>query len=243
MAESSLLRVTVEATQRLALGTGAEVSYFTGTHPFVPGSVLRGALAAAWIAEHGPPGPRNRQTAEFRALFDGAIRYDPLYAAGSVVVPISAKLCKYPKRDKDCLSQAIDAAFESGSACPACGGPTEQGKGQVLLPAGVTLERITRTSINPDTAKAEDGELYAHGALPAGTVLTGHIQGRHPWLEQQRTLRLGGRRTVSGAASFRTVTAPPDPPARVPPDGSRLVIRLAGPAIFTDAAGQAGPAT
>jgi CRISPR-associated protein Csx10 len=233
-----VLRVTVEATQRLALGTGAEVSYFTATHPFVPGSVLRGALAAAWIAEHGVPGPRNSRTAEFRALFDDAIRYGFLHVAGSTTVPVSARLCKYPKDDAGCATQAVDAAFESRTTCPACGGPTEQGRGQVLLPPEVTLERITRTSIDPATAKAKDGELYAHGALPAGSVLTGHIHGRHDWLEQPRTLRLGGRRTVGGAASFRTAAAPLDPPARWPSDGGRLIVRLAAPAIFVDAAGR-----
>ena len=44
------VRVTATARQRLALGTAAEMSYFTGGHDHVPGSVLRGALAAVWIA-------------------------------------------------------------------------------------------------------------------------------------------------------------------------------------------------
>jgi hypothetical protein len=56
MANPGMLSVSVTTRQRVALGTGSEVGFFTGSHPFVPGSVLRGALAAAWIAEHGPPG-------------------------------------------------------------------------------------------------------------------------------------------------------------------------------------------
>jgi CRISPR-associated protein Csx10 len=264
---SGILRVTVTARQRLALGVGSEVSYFTGTHSFVPGSVLRGALAAAWIAEHGPPPDGS---AAFGGLFDGPIRYGPMYVPGTVVVPVSVRLCKYPKNEF-CKAQAVDAAFEAGAKCPACSGPLEPGKGQVELPGGIAIERITRTSIHPATAKAADGELYAHGALPAGTTLTGYIYGRDAWLERPRQLRLGGRRTVSGSAGYQAVPLSPAEedmipnewpglaaghgsaqpagsghgsaqPAgsQIPPgsrDETRLVIRLASPAVFTDAAG------
>jgi CRISPR-associated protein Csx10 len=253
------LRVTVTARQRLALGVASEVSYFTGTHSFAPGSVLRGALAAAWIAENGPPTAGSG--AAFRELFDGPVRYGPMFVPGTAVVPVSVRRCKYP-RDARCASQAVDEAFETGRDCPACHGPLEPGKGQVMLPAGITEERITRTSIDPQTGKAADGELYAHGALPAGTILTGYIYGRDPWLERPRRLRLGGRRTVSGAADYQAVPLRPAEEDQVPndwpglpsttesgrpaerilePSGHsevHLVIRLVSPAIFVDAAGR-----
>jgi CRISPR-associated protein Csx10 len=131
---------------------------------------------------------------------------------------------------------AVDRAFESGPACPACGGPLEQGKGEVLLPDGVAAVRVMRTSIDPQTGRAKDGELYAHGALPAHSRLEGTIFGRHPWLEAARPLRLGGRRTVGGAADYHAApTALPDPPTV---DGDRLLIRLTSPGIFVDAAGR-----
>jgi CRISPR-associated protein Csx10 len=256
---SGSLRVTVTARQRLALGVASEVSYFTDTHPFAPGSVLRGALAAAWIAENGPP-TAACGAAAFRELFDGPIRYGPMFVPGTVVVPVSVRRCKYP-RDANCESQAVDEAFETGSHCPACLGPLEPGKGQVILPGDVALERITRTSIDPATAKAADGALYAHGALPAGTVLTGYIHGRDPWLERPRRLRLGGRRTVSGSADYQAAPLEPAEEDQIPnewpglpqlagsaqsagslpappgPDNARLVIRLASPAVFVDTAG------
>ena len=104
--------------------------------------------------------------------------------------------------------------------------------------------------------------MYAHGALPAGTILTGYIHGRDPWLERPRRLRLGGRRTVSGSADYQAVPLRPaeedqmpnEWPGLAPPAGSarpaeslpaspgrddtRLVIRLASPAVFVDAAGR-----
>lgn len=237
MPDVEVLHVTVDARQRLALGTGAEVSYFTDSHAFVPGTVLRGALAAAWIAEHGPPGHGNGRTASFRELFDGPIRYGPLYADGSQVVPVSARTCKYPA-DAECSRQAVDAAFEDDTQCPACGGPLEQGKGQVLLPPDISIERTARTSIDPETARAAEHELYAHAAMPAGTTFRGLIHGRAAWLEQARPLRLGGRRTVGGAADYRAEPAAQPPPGEPLTSAGTLVIRLASPAIFVDAAGR-----
>lgn len=237
MPEPRMLAVSVIARQRLALGTGSEVSFFTGTYPFVPGSVLRGALAAAWIAEHGPPAPGNGAQARFRELFDGPVRYGPLHIPGSFVQPVSARLCKYPKTSA-CERAAIDAAFEPSRACPVCGGPAEAGKGQVQLPPGVTPARITRTSIDPKTGKATDGELYAHGALPAGTRLEGYIHGQDPWLEKPRQLRLGGRRTVGGAADYTAEPAAPAGRAGAWDGASPLVIRLTSPGVFADVAGR-----
>jgi len=212
MTEATALAVTVLARQRLALGVGSEVSYFTGTHLYAPGSVVRGALAAAWIAENGPPDradPAKRR--EFGDLFDGAIRFGPLHVQGSDRVPVSAYLCKYPRTD-DCRLVAVDRAFESGSDCPACRGPLEQGKGEVQLPDGVSAARVMRTSIDRQTGRAKVDELYAHGALPAGSRLEGTIFGRHPWLEAARRLRLGGRRTVGGAADYHAAPHCPTRP-------------------------------
>lgn len=257
MTGREVLRVTVTARQRLALGVGSEVSYFTDTHRYAPGSVLRGALAAAWIAENGPP-TASAGAAVFRELFDGPVRYGPLFVVGTVVVPVSAWLCKYPRDDKGCRSQAVDRAFEASDRCPACSGPLERGRGQVILPEDVSLERVTRTSISPETGKAADGELYAHGALPAGATLAGYIYGRAPWLESSRRLRLGGRRTVSGSADYQAAPLQPVEEDRLPGDWPGLepvpgpaplsfsegdvclVIRLASPAVFVDAAGRPG---
>jgi CRISPR-associated protein Csx10 len=238
MPDTTVLSVSVTAQQRVALGIGSEVSYFTGTHLFVPGSVLRGALAAAWIAENGPPAG-GRAEEHFRELFDGSIRYGALYVLGSVVVPVSAWLCKYPK-DRACKEQAADAAFGAVGDCAACGGPMEQGKGQVILPAGITPDRITRTSIDPKTGTAKDGELYAHGALPPATRLAGVIHGDDEWLEQPRQLRLGGRRTVGGAVTYTAVPAAPDTTATATAwdESGSLVVRLTSPGVFVDAAGR-----
>ncbi|MEO3747198.1 RAMP superfamily CRISPR-associated protein [Plantactinospora sp. B5E13] len=229
------LAVTVVARQRLALGVASEVGYYTASHPYVPGSVLRGALAAAWITEHGPPGHGNPATDEFRTLFDGHIRYGHLLPDGSHRTPLSVYRCKYPTSDA-CHDTVVDQAFETGDHCPACGMRLEQSRGDLDVPGGLT--RITRTSIDPTTGRAKDGELYANSALPAGTTLSGLIHGYHPWLAQPRTLWLGGRRTVGGQAEL--TTTPHHPPAAppAPEPGQPLVVRLTSPAVFVDPAGR-----
>lgn len=232
----SALAVTVVARQRLALGVGSEIGYYTAGHPYVPGSVLRGALAAAWIAEHGPPRRINPVTGEFRTLFDGEIRYGHLLAAGSGRVPLSVYRCKYPVGDA-CAETVVDRAFETGDQCPGCGRRLEPSRGELEVPGGLT--RITRTSIDSETGRAKDGELYANAALPAGTTLSGVIHGYHPWLAQPRTLWLGGRRTVGGEAEL--TVAPHHPPAAgpaPPAPGQPLVVRLTSAAIFVDLAGR-----
>lgn len=228
------LAVTVVARQRLALGVGSEIGYYTAGHPYVPGSALRGALAAAWITEHGPPGRGNPKTDEFRTLFDGKIRYGNLLPAGSHRTPLSVFRCKY-RIEPTCPETVIDRAFETGDHCPGCGRRLEQSRGDLDLPGGLT--RITRTSIDPATGRAKDGELYANAALPAGTTLTGLIHGHHPWLAQPHTLWLGGRRTVGGQADLTTTAHRPSAPAP-PAPGQPLVVRLASPAVFVDLAGR-----
>jgi CRISPR-associated protein Csx10 len=238
----SAVQVTATARQRLALGTAAEVSYFTGSHDHVPGSVLRGALAAAWIAEHGTPTRGGAQQAEFRALFDGDIRYGPLLPDGSQMVPLSVLRCKYPI-DDGCRAVAVDRAFrafDDSDRCPSCGWLLTRGKGG--LAGAPRMERSMRTSIKPGSGRVVDGELYAHAALPAGTVLTGTVHGRHGWLESQRTVWLGGRRTVGGEAALTWTPIPDRPvPAWTAAGGDALVVRLLSPAVFVDPAGRPRP--
>ncbi|GAA4178222.1 hypothetical protein GCM10022251_82250 [Phytohabitans flavus] len=228
-----MLQVTVTARQPLALGVSSEVSFFTDGHRFVPGSVLRGALAAAWIAEHGTPNGSG-STARFRALFDGQTRFGPLHPDGSTRIPLSVLSCKYP-RDEVCAAAVVDRAFAPVVACPGCGQRMQASKGELGLPADAEPRRVVRTSIDPQTMRAKEGELYGHDALPAGTRLTGTVFGTDSWLAQPRTLRLGGRRSVGGAADYHA-TAAPAPAA--PPTGGTLVVRLESPAVFVDVAGR-----
>jgi len=230
--------VTVLARQGLALGGPAEVGFDKGTLRYVPGSTLRGALATAWIRQHGFPGTANPRRAEFIGLFERDVRYGPLFQDGTTVVPLSAIWCKYPATAA-CAEWSADAAVDGDTAtCPHCGKGTDSGRGEVT---GVRERRVLRTELD-DAGRALDEHLYARHELQAGLTYRGRLAGSHPWLEQTREIWLGGRTSTRGLATFQVRPEASDPAAAAitesaRPDGA-LVIRLASPAIIVDDAGR-----
>jgi CRISPR-associated protein Csx10 len=228
-----MLEVTVQPHQGLVIGGIAEVGVNKTSLPYVPGSTLRGALAAAWIREHGEPQAHPRRS-EFIDLFEGEIRYGLLLQDGTGVVPLTVRRCKYPT-EAECSTWCEDAAYAPEAiACPHCGGGVESGKGEV---SGVLSRRVLRAALGDD-GRAKDGYLYARYELARERAYQGTISGTHPWLEEKRTIWIGGRTTTSGRAAFHAVSAGHLPvPASRHPDGA-LVIRLTAPAILVDDAGR-----
>ncbi len=230
--------VTVLARQGLALGGPPEVGFDKATLPYVPGSTLRGALATAWIQEHGFPTAANPRRPEFIGLFERDVRYGPLFQDGTTVVPLSAIWCKYPATPA-CEEWSADAAIDGDTAtCPHCGKGTDSGKGEVT---GVQTRRVLRTELDHD-GRALDEHLYARHELQAALTYRGQLAGSHPWLEQTREIWLGGRTSTRGLATFQVSPEPGEPAAAtigepVRADGA-LVIRLASPAIIVDDAGR-----
>ncbi|MEU9774279.1 type III-B CRISPR module-associated Cmr3 family protein [Streptomyces sp. NPDC047968] len=114
-----MLDITVTAHQPLALGVRPTGTAPVPTRRHVPGSVLRGALAAAWIAEHGlPTAVPAAQRRQFTALFEAGVCYGPLFAAGSRIVPLSVLRCKYRR-----CTTLVDAAFPDGDKALDVDGP------------------------------------------------------------------------------------------------------------------------
>jgi CRISPR-associated protein Csx10 len=230
--------VTAVARQGLAVGGPAEVGFDKVTLPYVPGSTLRGALAAAWIREHGSPHAGNPRRGEFITLFEHDIRYGPLFQEGTAVVPLSAVWCKYPA-DAACEDWSADAAVTgTPRTCPHCGSGTDTGKGEVT---GVRARRVLRTRLDA-AGRAMDGYLYARHELESGLTYRGHLTGTHPWLVGQSEVWIGGRGSTRGQAPIQ-VTPDPEgratasPPASPRADGA-LVIRFTSPAIIVDSAGR-----
>ena len=236
--------VTVTARQPLALGTRPRAGAPAATHLHIPGSVLRGALAAVWIADHNAPIGRDEPPAEFVNLFEREVRFGPLFAPDSTVVPLSVSRCKYRPTD-DCHSVWCDEAFEEvPTRCPHCGGPLARGRGEVQSFAdtvGELTTRTTRVALTPEET-ARDGALHTRDALRHRDVrgeparFVGRIIGGGDWLIGEHRLLLGGRRSTSGLADY---CGTPDSPQPIPePTGNRLVLRLETPAVLVDGAGR-----
>jgi CRISPR-associated protein Csx10 len=225
----------VTARQGLAIGGPAEVGYDKTTLPYIPGSALRGALAAAWIRDYGPPTPGHPRRAEFIDLFERSTRFGPLLQAGTQVVPLSAVFCKYPTRS-DCAGYIADAAVDPDTdRCPHCGAPTATGKGEV---EGVHTDRVMRTQLDAQ-GRAEDGNLFARHELRRGHTYHGYLIGDHPWLTIERQVWLGGKTSTSGRASVRVAAHDTTPHVATSPRRDRaLVLRLDSPAIIVDDAGR-----
>lgn len=225
-----MLEVTTEAEAPLFIGAALETGNVIPGLPIIPGSVLRGALAAAWIRDHGPPQPGDP---EFTATFDGAVRYGPLTSSGVVLERMSLRRCKH--RDERCTGTFVDRLHDTSGGdgrCQGCGGPTEPGKGEWLA---AHQETHTRVALTADNETAEPGQLFSREAIPSGTCLVGTITNPSPWLESltELTVWVGGRRTVAGRTRliFRPV---PDPVPPVRPGGAELALVLHSPGVFVD---------
>jgi CRISPR-associated protein Csx10 len=169
-----MAEVIAVARQGLAIGGPAEVGFDKVTLPYVPGSTLRGALATAWISEHGIPDAANPQREEFVGLFERDICYGPLFQDGTTVVPLSATWCKYPAAPA-CEGWSADAAVDGDvTRCPHCGNGTDTGKGEVT---GVRVRRVLRTKLD-ESGRPLDGHLYARHELGSGLTYRGHLSPR-----------------------------------------------------------------
>jgi CRISPR-associated protein Csx10 len=120
----SLLRLTL--TQPAQVGDRARNDSVLSTRRYIPGGVVRGALAAAWIAAYGEPGPGSPKRPEFLALFEGRVRYGPLFA-GSAFACLSVLSHKYPATS-GCAFDDLDEVDhpDAGTVCPDCETPWER---------------------------------------------------------------------------------------------------------------------
>ncbi|PZT74175.1 MULTISPECIES: type III-B CRISPR module-associated Cmr3 family protein [unclassified Streptomyces] len=254
-----MLDVHATPVQPLAMGRRPRGLAPVAGHHHVPGSVLRGALAAAWIAEFGPP--QHAATAHrtsFHELFEGHARFGPLLAPGSRVVPLSVHTCKYLPTP-GCAQGGYDEATDSGPRphrCPACGeSPLVVGRGQVELGPDSPMSIIETTRIQLTAQEtAATGQIFtrqefaprsgrpdAERQALSGRIATATLHDDQvAWLTTDRVLRLGGRRGTSGEVHYRAVPAagPPTPTGNLFNKDGALILRLLSPAILVDAAGR-----
>lgn len=243
-----MAQLVLSPRQRSHIGAGPRAGFRQKTLGHVPGSVLRGAFAAAWLARNAAVTSANRD--EFVALFEGEVIYGPLFASHPTS-PLSVLIHKYPARDSCARTYWDEATFDDQvpTSCPDCASPLQRSKPGDPMPGTAatprrTPDKISRTHVEiGKDGVAADGILYMREELSTkDTRFVGQIHGPSSLLATLGTfdlLRIGGRRTTSGAMDVQLRPMPYEPPALA--DGGRLVLRLVSPGIFVDERGAAAP--
>lgn len=227
------LGVTVTSRQRVSLGKGGERAFLTASHPVIPGSVIRGALAAAWTTAGG------QRDGEFATVFERS-RFSPLLPDGVQVAGQSVSICKYHTASEH--ARYHDEAFDG--VLPAdehgCRG-RERGNGGYVTtgfgqPRFVTL---TTTALEPRKHIVSTGKLFSREAIEKGTRFSGFIvlpDGTpDARLRALTTLFVGGRSSVLGRCDVAFTELPG---AALPPaDATEVVVRTISPSLLVDESG------
>ena len=183
------MRLFIQATTRaptaltVRRGTGNNLD----TLDWIPGTALRGALAAWYARNVGEAGDDR-----FRRLFvDGGVRYGCLRPAGSDFWPLSARLCKSEPEEHPVADRLLALAAGKGMAehcghlnCDAkyevAGGFTLKRKresgGVTHVKHELKARRITHSAIDPQLLKTRSGQLFSMRCLEVGEAFEGTVQ-------------------------------------------------------------------
>lgn len=220
--------------QPAQVGDRARSDFVLGTYDYLPGTVVRGAFAAAWIAAHGEPSAGSARRQEFLGLFEGGVRFGALFSGGEFT-PLSVVGHKY-QASPDCPAAEYDRAMTEDvpTQCPHCRSPLEHPKG--LRGTAPSQQRRTSVAIT-SSGVARRGQIVTRDTLAAGQAFRGTLIAADPAslgiLGGLGPVRVGGRRTTHGAAEVAIEEASP-PPTAQRRDDRRLIVRLRGPGIFVD---------
>lgn len=240
--------LTVSLQQRTLLGGLPRSDQRNAAVDHIPGAVVRGAFAAAWIRAYGVAVPGSPHRDEFVELFEGGVRFGPLYATGRPM-PLSVVQHKYPATE-DCLYDEVDRALVDlvvdssvGDTCSTCQSPLDPARGLRREDRPRMVDRVG-LRIHPSGVAAH-GHLFTQEELvPAD--FTGEIIGDPALLARLdglTTLRIGGNLSTHGSARALVREGDEgDVRDRVQLlDENTAVLRLASPAVLVDDLGRPAP--
>ena len=240
------LTYTMTTLGRTSVGAGPEVGNTRSGLAVVPGSTVRGSLAAVWAVDHHETWGAVSQ--RFADLFEHGATFHQAVPEGYEMQPLSWVRCKYPTsicapgwRD---LAREVVNGETPPDLCPTCRGVWAAARGWAPSRLGGSLVATTRVALHAD-GTAREGELYTRRGHEVGTRMTGtlvlpvELLAEAAWFRTERRLRVGGQRSVAGAV--RWTAADDDPAGDGTPAAERAVLRLLSPTIFTDEYG--GPTT
>lgn len=199
----SELTLTIQLRAPLALHqTRASVQY-AGTLDYIPGTALRGALAEAYLAQHGTPDDT------FRALFmSDRVGYGDLWPAvgdkSTTLLPATTRVCKrYGLGHGDSLRDSLLDALsgERTDKCSVCGEPLDRTSGYLC-------------NLNPVERLSPQTRLRVSTAIErsTGTVAREMLFTQHTLTGQRRTKGKDG----PGPILFRGTVRLADPDLKKP---------------------------
>lgn len=177
------LHTTACFSEQPAMGNEAE------TLPYIPGTALRGMLAALYLQSATPD-------VTFRRIFcDGAVSFPNLYPTNARPLPLSAYTCKphfgFRSDPTDQYGEpphgVVDLLFEDfldnpSRRCPWCKHPLAPYEvrfydGGTVRPKRIPVEPLIRmrTAVSPRTRSALRGALYSQTELPAESAFRGML--------------------------------------------------------------------
>jgi CRISPR-associated protein Csx10 len=177
-----LLRLTAVVAGEVAVGGRPEAGNLVRGLPFLPGSALRGALAARWR--------HDREGEAFgRCFLSGQLRFGFLYPSPSghadVPLPHSLHTCK--KRPEPRGHPLVDHLVEPDvEKCPHCGArltPWGPRFGALEVPEKGQIPELhlsPHNRIDFDLQTTQEQALFAYQTLPEGTTLCGYLRADDP---------------------------------------------------------------
>jgi CRISPR-associated protein Csx10 len=241
---------TLTPEGRVSAGRTGQVQNVRRIHQVVPGSVVRGALGAAWWSPLGTgftPASQPRFDELFARAMDvrAAIprRTEAEKVREAAFHPFSWAACKYHNR-QGCSRRWHDqaVALAQGSTqwlrdCPSCGQPLEHPKQGWGVPAEWSVATVRTALVN---GVAQNDQLYTRRAMLRDVSYAGSLRLRASpdpavveWLLTPKVLRIGGQRSTMGACQWEAAVA--DDP--LPLVGDTCVVHLLAPAILIDSFG------
>jgi CRISPR-associated protein Csx10 len=186
-------RVTIETPLAISLrrATGVDLA----THVHLPGTVLRGALAGAYLDGIG-----SAADVEFLGMFLGTrpVHFLDHRLNGAEPWPLSARVCKtYPSDHKVADGLVAQAAGKSpGESCPDCKSKRKPPRGFHRLTTiedrtdyrteEVTTRRAVHVQIDPKLLRSQTGQFHSSRVVAPGQVLWGRVLAEG---EAERSLR------------------------------------------------------
>ena len=249
MTDYTYVSYTLTPLSRVSVGRGDEVRFLKRMQDIVRGSVIRGALGAAWWSDIDPG-------SGLIAVKEKQQSFDDLFAKNmhvrqaipqcssekALFQPVSTLLCKYQNLP-NCHDFFFDVALKNDEPepCPACGGSLRYGKGW-SVPSHWT-SNITTTALT-ERGVALEHNLFSREVFKGDVTFQGTVRINREslyydmavkWITTDRRISIGGKRSVLGRVRWKATKMDTPPPNVTPPQDSNLVaLYLRSPAILVD---------